>query len=108
MNALDGETFDYSEFREFVADHTWIRSPGYRARGGYDVGPHEYVVCEAKQELFDMARTIVEKSPDAFDALFPPLTVAGDFRRYTTRYLVLDGYRYWCMWPIVNREREDG
>jgi len=58
------------------------------------ISPHQYFVYEQNQEAFRVIREAIKKDG-----------VTGEFlgRRY--KYLLHEGWKYWVMFPVINRAR---
>lgn len=78
--------------RQCVARAKWKRSTSEE----YKDAPHSYI------RFFDV--------PKLWKFLADTIRDCGEFRtwkRQRYKYLILDGYCYWSMWPIVNRAKAE-
>lgn len=79
--------------RAIIRDAEWrtATSPEYKD------APHAYI------RYFDTRR--------AWKTLDRAIAECGEYRtwkkRYRYKYLILDGYAYWTIWPVLNRAKAD-
>lgn len=77
----------------------WVRSPGYvRDADGVWIGPHEYLTFFTHPELFRWIAQLA-RTRRGYD---------GTYKGRTYRYVNIRGYKYWALYPILNRERLEG
>jgi hypothetical protein len=92
-----------AEFTELAQQVTWRRSPGYQANQGYQVGPHEYIICQHDPVLWDKMADHIKQADDAFLDVYPPVHW-GAYKRYSKPYVIRGEWVYWIMFPVLNRE----
>lgn len=81
-----------AEARAIVAKVTWKQSTSEE----YKTAPHSYI--------------IKQKFPQEWDRLADLIKNCGVYRTWRGhrfKYLILDGYCYWSMWPVLNRAKSD-
>jgi hypothetical protein len=88
---------DYKgQLRRIIRDVEWKSSSSEE----YKLAPHQYIVAMKYYKQFKFLSAAIAKHGE-----YRTWLRRRDRRRFRYKYLILDDYCYWVMWPILNRAK---
>ena len=84
---------------ECLAAVDFHKSPGYiRKADGVFITPHEHTTIFRSPEAFKLAAAAIRESS---------AVIVAEYKGREYRYLEVGAYRYWTMFPVLNRVKID-